>query len=317
MVLPTSTPIFVLGNRTFSWEDVRTAAGFWGDRQRVERRVREGIASLRFLEADEKELEPEAVEAAAEDFRQEHNLIAAEEMSVWLEARGLEVEEWLAFIERSVARRICAADLDEIVASYPVEDEEILAAGDCEAICSGIMADTARKLAAAAVFAARRDTKEADIAELRVAFDELCSAALTPATLERTIIARTLEWTAVDCRLASFSDEDSAREAIFCMREEGLDLSDMARVVGAREERCRFFLEDLPPETQTPLLSAEKGALLGPIAYRGRPTLVIVVEKSQPTLGNPEVRSRAEKTVVDTAIERAARGARFLLDLSC
>jgi hypothetical protein len=315
MVLPASTPIFVLGNRTFDWGDVRAAAGIWGDRQRVERRVREGLASLRFLEADDNELAPEAVEAAADDYRLEHNLIAADDMSAWLEARGLEVEEWQAFIERGLARRICAADLDEIVAGYPVADREILAVDECEAICSGMIAETVRKLAAAAAVAALHDRREADIAELRQVFDELCSAALTQATLERMFVARALDWTAVHCRLASFADEDSAREAMFCVRDEGLDLADAARAGRALEERRTFLLEDLVPEMQMQLLSAEKGTLLGPIAFRDRPTLVIVLEKSRPTLDDPALRDRAERAVLDAAIERAARGARFLLAL--
>jgi hypothetical protein len=315
MGLPASTPIFVLGNRTFDWADLQDAARAWGDLQRVERRIREGLASLRFLEADESELEPDAIEAAAEEFRHEHNLLAAEEMSGWLEDRGLEVEDWLAFIERSLARRVCAADLDEIVAGYPVEDGEISAAGDCEAICSGTIAGTARKLAAAASFAAARDLRDAGVAELRVAFDELCAAALTPTAVERMVATRLLEWTAFDCHLASFPDEDSAREAIFCVRDERLALSEVARVAGAREERGTFYLDDLEPDAQARLLSAEKGSLLGPVAFRGHPTVVLLVDKTPPTLGDPELRARAEKAVVAAAIERAARAARFLLEL--
>ncbi|MGH7858842.1 MAG: hypothetical protein ACREQY_16060, partial [Candidatus Binatia bacterium] len=132
MALAASTPLFVV-DRTFDWADVRTAALLWDDWSRIERQVREGLACLRFLEADEAELDFATVESAAEDFRQERNLLAAEDMKGWLECRKLDVDDWLGFIERSVARKAHAGELDSIVRDYPVEDEEVARVAECEA----------------------------------------------------------------------------------------------------------------------------------------------------------------------------------------
>lgn len=345
MGLAASTPILLVGDRTFDWGDLRIAAWLWGDWQRVERRVGEGLACLRFLEADDSELEPALLETAAAEFRYDRNLVAAEEMTHWLEVRGLDVDEWLGFIERTVARSVYAADLERIVAEYPVYEEEITAAAECEAICSGIILETVRKLAAAAAFASRTATPPAGptaaldaailarlaipglepdaaveraerIAGYRAAYDDLHAAAVTAENLARIVQARHLVWMTVECRLASFATDDAAREAIFCVRDEGEDLSAVARSAGVAEERSTFVLEDLPPDLRERLLSAERGALVGPVEFRGRPTVAIVLEKRPPSLEEPAVLARAKTAALAAAIEREARsGPRFLGEL--
>jgi hypothetical protein len=316
MSLPGSTPIFSIGDEGFDWGDVKAAAIAWGEWGRVEDQVRAGVASLRFLEADEREIDPGRVEASAEEFREERNLLAAEEMNRWLAERGLEVEEWLGFIERSLARKMCVAEVGEIVRDFPVDETEIGAAADCEAICSGIAGDAARMLAAAASVSPAADgDRPRQITSLTATLEQVRREAADIDGISRLLDSRRLDWTAVECRLAAFSDDDSAREAALCIREEGEDLGQVARGSGTREERTVFLLQDLEPELQAPLLSAESGHLLGPLLMRGRPTLVIVVAKRPPDASDPGLRARAEQALFAAMIERHARIARFLLEL--
>jgi hypothetical protein len=343
MSLPGPTPIFTIGELTFDWADVRIAAALWGDWERAERRTREGLASLRFLEADESEIDPTVIEAAADGFRQERNLLAAAEMNEWLERRALDGGDWLAFIERDVARQRCSAELDAIVGGYPVEDGEVLEAAECEAICSGIILASVRKLAAAAAFAGSRAddwettadrcpeldlqrlairdvdphsarSRAGRIFALRAVFEEFEASVMTDEHCERLIASRALDWTVIDCRRASFTDDDSAHEAVFCIRDEGQDLGEVAASAGSREERSRFFLEDLELQTQQQFLSAAKGALVGPVVLGGLPTIAIVLDKLRPSLEDPEVRARAAERLREAAIERAASAARFFLE---
>ena len=324
MSLPGSTPIFSLGDHRFDWSDVKVAAAVWGDWQDVERRARQGLAALRFLEADEREIEAERLEAASDDFRERRNLISAEEMTAGLDERGLDADEWIAVIERSLARERCAAEMDEIVATYPVEKEEIDAIAECESFCSGGADSAAWKLAAVAAFAAAKGALEAPATEndaeresrngrLAALIEELCAGAVTPDAVERMVELHRLDWTTVDCRLAAFGDEDAAREAALCVLEEGEDLAAIAESAGSRLDRSRFVLEDLPAELRQRLLSAEKGKLVGPIVLADRPTLLIVDDKRAPDAGETTVRERAERRLVDAAIEHHARSVRFEL----
>ena len=112
MGLAADTPIFMVDSGTYDWTDVRLAAWLFGDWARLETQLRAGLACLCFLDADESPLDRAVVETMADDFRHDRNLIAAEEMNTWLEARGLTVDEWFAFIERAVARRQHARNLE-------------------------------------------------------------------------------------------------------------------------------------------------------------------------------------------------------------
>jgi hypothetical protein len=137
MGLAADTPIFMVDSGTYDWTDVRLAAWLFGDWARLETQLRAGLACLCFLDADESPLDRAVVETMADDFRHDRNLIAAEEMNTWLEARGLTVDEWFAFIERAVARRQHARNLESLVVEYPVAEDAMAAALECEAICSG------------------------------------------------------------------------------------------------------------------------------------------------------------------------------------
>jgi hypothetical protein len=122
------------------------------------------------------------------------------------------------------------------------------------------------------------------------------------------IAARGLGWITVECRLASFVDEDTAREAAFCVRDEGRSLAEVASAVGSREEAETLVLEDLEPVLRGSLLSAKEGTLLGPVSFRGTPTLVVVHRKSRPEAPGPQILSRARAALLETAIERETRG---------
>ena len=217
MLLPGSTTIFSIADRSFDWDDVKHAAAAWGDWRRVEDRVREGIASLRFLEADERTIDAQRLEAAADEFRQERNLLAAEEMNRWLEERGLEAETWLGFVERDVARLICADDIDEILRGFPIDDGEILEAVECEAICSGLAGKAARTLAAAAGFrtsqggAPAAGDRQGRIAAWTTALAEIRARAVEEPGVPPLLTTRTLDWTTFECRAAAFADEEMRR----------------------------------------------------------------------------------------------------------
>ena len=328
MPLPGSTPIFSIGERRFDWDDVKVAAAVWGDWQEIETEVRAGLACKSFLEADENEIEPEAIEAAAEAFREERNLISAEEMTRWLEDRGLDAEEWLEFVGRSLARRRCVGQSEQIVRDFPVDGAAVRGALDCEAICSGVAAAVAAKLAAVATVAADRGTLEASIPEseseearrtrierLASTFEELRAEAIGAEAMARVLELHRLDWTLLECRVASFADEDAAREAALCVSEEREDLAKVAGDAGTRVEETTLLLRDVGEELEAKLLSAPQGELVGPFPFRGRATLLIVVAKTPPDESHPRIRPLAEQALVAAAIERNTRATPFHLEL--
>jgi hypothetical protein len=164
---------------------------------------------------------------------------------------------------------------------------------------------------AAADVAARRER----LVALAQAFAALTATATTQAKVTRAVTAHGLEWMTLACRTAVFISEDAAREAVLCVRDEGRDFAEVAAAAGVDVDEARLVIEDLDPETQITLRSAEEGTLVGPLSFQGGLTLVWVARKSVPDAHDPAQRARASAWLLDAAITRHAGRARFLLEL--
>ena len=105
-------------------------------------------------------LPAEAVRAAATVFRYERNLLAAEELEAWLDARGLTVSDWNGYLRRLVLRERWADELEQIEAEFAVGDDEVEAALRAEAVCTGFLRRAAERLAEDAALAAADDAVE-------------------------------------------------------------------------------------------------------------------------------------------------------------
>ena len=127
--------LFTVAGRTYAWEDVLLAAELRGDLGELEHQTRLGLACLHRLAAEPDALPAETLRAAATVFRYEHNLLAAEGLEAWLDARGLSVSDWNGYLRRLVLRERWAGELDRIVSEYSVDDDVVEAALTAEAIC--------------------------------------------------------------------------------------------------------------------------------------------------------------------------------------
>ena len=125
--------LFTVAGRTYAWEDVLLAAELRGELGELERQASQGLACLRRLEAQpdrqrSETLPAETLRAAATVFRYEHNLLAAEELEAWLDARGLSIADWNGYLRRLVLRERWADELEQIESEFAVGDDEVEAA---------------------------------------------------------------------------------------------------------------------------------------------------------------------------------------------
>ncbi|HEY7676696.1 MAG TPA: hypothetical protein VIG69_06475, partial [Candidatus Methylomirabilis sp.] len=291
------------------------------------------------------EPDPDQVEAAANEFRYERDLLTAAETEAWLARWGLTTDDWMESIQRSVLRREWAPELAEIVEAHPVAEEEIADATGPEGICSGHFARFARKLAgraaaydrmreeaaaegppegsdaqvarAAAAAAAEVGSrglpgipapvcreKLAALARLEQVFSRFRERALTPAAIRDAVGARRLDWVRLHCRTAAFPDEQKAREAALCVREDGVGLGEAARAAKGAVRESRFFLDEADPESRHAFLGAAKGDLVGPLPVDGGFALYHVLEKVLPAPEDPAIRPRAEREALERAVDR-------------
>ena len=331
--------MFHVGARPYIWLDVLLGAMVRGDWDRFELHLQAGAACA--AEAERLGASPDVseVERAATAFRYERDLLTTEETEAWLERAGVSLETWSDVLARDLLRMRWADRLPALVHGVPVPaaltlGEELIAA---EGICSGMFTGFARTLAARAAVAESaggapdagaiaehvadvRQERSAWLASLDpgdlerrlrhlAAVDAgylgATRGALTEAALSRQLDRCRLEWMRIDLERLSFGTAEAAREAAWCVREDGLTLSDVAIESRQPVQDVRTLLDELDEPLRAAVLSAGVDDVVGPVDVGGRYDVVVVVGKTPATLGDALVRERAQHAVVEALTTKA------------
>jgi hypothetical protein len=334
-------PVFAVGGRHYDWADVVLASLLWGEWARLKAEVREGIACTKRSEALEVSPPADVFDAAAAEFRYQRDLVTAQAMYAWLEKRGLTVKAWLEYIRRLVLRRDSAEALRDAAARYPVSDVEVIDLIPVEGFCSGSFDRLAQKLAGrAAAFdrmtaepggtatAEENEVRElvesvlpgaaecalvnlspdltrerlTTLACLEVGFRRFRDATLSARALADRVSLHRLDWIRFSCRALALPNSQAAREAAMCLREDGAGLADVAAMARAPLRETRFCVDELDAGLREHFLGARPGELLGPMPMRGEFVLFEVVDKVVPSQDDPEIRRRAEDSVMRSAV---------------
>lgn len=219
------------------------------------------------------------LDGAEARFRYERGLVAAEELEAWLRRWDLTVGEWRTYLR-----------------GVPANGER---AAWVAAVCSGALERAALELAARA--AAADALGETDLDR---AYDRFVTDAVTAEALESILDARRADWIRVDCRTLVLPGEPAAREAALCVRDDGMALAEVAAQAGVEMREHALYLEDAADELGKALLSARTGELLGPLPLADRFALVLVDDKVEPSLDDPEILRRVQEAARRRAIER-------------
>jgi hypothetical protein len=308
-------PLFTVDAEQFCWEDVVLDAardGRWG---RWEREVAAGAAALAAGQAAGR-LDEDAVDEAAQEFRYARDLITGQEMEDWLESRSLSAAEWMGHIRRQVARGIMPPP--SALASLPPPPADLLRV---EWICSGVSSEMATALAERAAAAAaapgpatwpvppvpalREELLPDDAAgrwrrlmAISEGEERFRRQAITPEAIRRDISHHHLDWIRIDCKMLSFDDAARAQEAALCVREDGMVLDEVSADAHVPAFDSRFYLDELDPDLRAVFLAAKPVDLIGPMLFEGSHTLFRILDKVMPHEQDPEIRRRAEQSVV-------------------
>jgi hypothetical protein len=86
---------------------------------------------------------------------------------------------------------------------------------------------------------------------------------------------------------------------LFCVREDGMSMEEVAAEGRYPYRRADFFLDDIASEAQQRFLSASAGDLLGPLTRGDGFELCHVVNKIEPQADDPMVKSRIDRRLLD------------------
>jgi len=334
-VSPHDVIVCACGTQEYTARDAIDAAIFRGEFEEKWRTFLRHVAAEERAEELELELDESAISAAADEFRYSHDLITAEETEAWLVNRGLTFDDFSDYF----ARQYSVAALDEGFSpeqiGYTSAAPDLRDLFVAELILSGILEHMTTKLLwrLAARCAEKELPSEAIAAEKRKFLDRInieptqlphwleelgrdsqwlnemlaleaaygahCDALLVPEARQRGLMALRLHLTRFEIELIELESHDAAKEALFCVREDGMSMEEVATEGRYPYRRADSLLEDLPVNAQQKYLSVSQGDLLEPMPRGDGFELCRIIKKVEPRLEDPIVKSRVDQRLLD------------------
>ncbi len=321
--------VFRAEGEAYDWADAAFGWACRGEWLALEANLLEGLACEQRLDPGANAVSQEELNAAATQFRYARSLISADETQAWLDAHGLDHDDWFRFLHRSELRR--RSQISGGVTRGPLQATDGQFDGEVwiEAICSGALPQACRDLAdRAALSAAGAIAKDAQqvreaikrlhrgigdasvwstllgrgdraerIAGLEVSFEAAREQSPTRQSLESCIATHNLDWIRIDTQALHFERREMALEACLRVREDGDDLTAVALDAKRSVEHREFFVEELPDTQRARFTAAKAGELLGPLEIDGNFDVYQIDAKTLPDLRAPEIAARAHSRV--------------------
>ncbi len=318
--------VFSCQGAEYTVREVVDAAHFRGEVESLWRRHLQQAAAQTLAADTGAEVEGSAIDEAAIAFRYEYDLITAEETEAWLELRGLTLADFGDYFARQYWGKTLGARAkpaeDSFSAASPEQRDPFVAtlifAGEIDRAATRLAWRVAAKAAAqerpdaAAIEAERarfavpfnpaalgRDPAWLEeMFELEAIFRAVAAKYLTPETRQREITALRLPLTRLEIETIEFDTRDAAREALFCVRDDGMAMEEVAREGRYPFRRREMVLEEIPEDQQQKFLSVTAGTLLEPVPRDDGFILSRLIAKHEPNPADPPVRARLEQRIM-------------------
>ena len=306
--------VFTVENKAFGWTEIAAAADIWGDWQPFVHETRQTLACLAYAAQTHQPAANDAVKEAATAFRYTHNLISAQDTQTWLNAWEMAVEDWMNYLRGQLLRARWAGRLDQILAAHPSRDEQVNQVLKTYAVCADKFGAWAQKLAGRAAVTAPSGALDASdqrpdngprnlVARIETEFDRIRQQTVTPQRIAAKIADHQLDWIRFGCRYLWFPEERLAREASFCVREDGLTLDEVAHDARGIVQQWDFYLDEVDAAIRPHFLATRQGDWLGPVRLLEGFPLFAIEQKQMPSSDDPCICQRAEQAIVKSLIE--------------
>ena len=334
-VSPHDVIVCACGTQEYTARDAVDAAIFRGELEEKWQAFLRHVAAEERADELELELDESAISAAAEEFRYRHDLITAEETERWLSNRGLTFEDFSDYFARQYCVGAVGEDLSPERIGYTSAAPELRDLFLAELILSGALAEITNKLMwrLAARCAGKEPAPDAIDAEKRkflhriaieaaqltswleemglelqwldemlaieAAYGAHCDTLLVPEARQRELMALRLRLTRFEIELIELESHDAAKEALFCVREDGMSMEEVATDGRYPYRRVDSLLEDLPTDAQQKYLSVSQGEVLEAMPRGDGFELCRVVRKIEPRLEDPTVKLRIDQRLLN------------------
>ena len=327
--------IFSSGERGFTAKDVVDCALVRGEIDPLWKEFLRVAECDRLANERELELDDSALDSAAIAFRYKHDLITAEETERWLEDRGVSLAEFSDYFGRQYWGRSDSGTLDPPKSSYETASPEVKDLFLVDLILSGSLDRMAERLSyrVAAQADEASDNKASldderarflaaakiDHAELAdwlaqlgrdqewldetlaagAVYQQRVSQILTEQALQKELAPMQLNLTRFQLETVEVDSRNAAAEVVACVRNDGMEMSEVAEESRYPFQCREVLLEDIPSEQQQRFLSVKAGTLFDPIPRGDAFEVWRVKTRTEPSLQDPVIRARLESRIID------------------
>jgi hypothetical protein len=325
------------GSKEYKARDVIDAALFRCELEPTWKEFLGRVKAEKRAEELELEFDKDAIAEAAESFRYEHDLITAEETEQWLGARGLTLEEFGDYLatqywHSSLNEEIEPEDIDFSATSRELRElftVDLTFSGELDRLTTQLMwrlaalaasgkegPDQEAIVAARQMFLDRNEISAAELSDrlnrmgrdekwfdemlmLEAAFRQRCEALLDLQARKRELAMLRIPLTRFEAEVIELESADAAKEALFCIREDGMSMEDVAAEGRYPYRRISFLQEDVSSELQQKFLSVAVGDILEPLARGDGFELYRIIKKVEPQLDDPDVQQRIDQRLLE------------------
>lgn len=323
------------GGKDYKARDAIDAAIFCGQLEPSWQGFLRRIKAEERAEELELDIENAVLDSAAEAFRYQHDLITAEETEHWLASRGLSLDDFADYFARQYWPDALGEEVEpddvELVAVAPELRELFVAELILSDQLNGLTMDLMCRLAAVAAgenpdadaVAAERQTfldrhkiSAAELADwlgrlgrdpqwfddtvlMEAAYRRRREVLLDPKARKRELSLMRLPLTRFEAEVIEVESQDAAREALFCIREDGMSMEEVAAEARYPYRTLTFLREEVPPDLQQKFLSVAVGDILDPVAHGDGFQLLRITNKVEPDPTDPAVQERIDGRLVE------------------
>jgi hypothetical protein len=134
-----------------------------------------------------------------------------------------------------------------------------------------------------------------------------------PDALRRRLADHGVEWLRLDGWRLRFEGQDAAREARLLIRDDGLDVQQVAELAGATAAVESLYLDQVPAQFSSLLMAVAPGEVAMPWPQDESWNVLLVSDKTPPSTEDPLLRERVtDELLVDLLRREAAGRARVL-----
>jgi len=134
---------------------------------------------------------------------------------------------------------------------------------------------------------------------IEAAYGKHCGRLLVAEARQRELIGLRLQLTRLEVELIELDSRDAAKEALLCVRQDGMSMEEVATEERYPYRRADFLLGELPDDAQQKYLSVSPGDVLEPMPHGDGFELCRIINKVEPKAGDPGVKSRLDQHLLE------------------